>query len=301
MIGEASFPVSETRPGRQHKRSFYPIRVENKHWNPAIWYLIYLRQLQSSFLYHKGIFTPFGHASSHGELDRVVGGSFAFALPLLLLLLEDLHPVCQGHLGPRVNVGPLLDSYKTSSKHSCFYKDAENCMQMSDFSERLRCMMPYWPNTYFPVQSWGLSMMKTTDLFDLFNLHYWWLTLNFFAPPYHGKWVTSTRMKTKHYSIIRQNAFVSTTHSTHTHKWKHFPQILMQSKRIFFGNEWWSVWSADCRHLCVPLSRFKHLQMFAAFMRKRCLHETVQSRTAAWENKVYCFAEGTKYSSKLIN
>lgn len=37
--------------------------------------------------------TSLSHASSYGELNRVVGCSFAFVFPLLLFLLQDLHPV----------------------------------------------------------------------------------------------------------------------------------------------------------------------------------------------------------------
>jgi len=51
--------------------------------------------------------TSLGHASGHSELSGVVGGALASALPLLLLLLQDLHPVRHGHLGLHALAGLL--------------------------------------------------------------------------------------------------------------------------------------------------------------------------------------------------
>lgn len=52
--------------------------------------------------------TSLGHAPGHGELGGVVGGAPPPALPCLLLLLQDLHPVRQGHLGLHVRTGLLM-------------------------------------------------------------------------------------------------------------------------------------------------------------------------------------------------
>lgn len=60
--------------------------------------------------------TFLGHASSHGELDRVVGCSLAFVFPLLLLVFKDLHPVGQRHFGrPDVYGGLLREHGKQGS------------------------------------------------------------------------------------------------------------------------------------------------------------------------------------------
>lgn len=55
--------------------------------------------LSGSTKYFKWLFpTSLSHSASHGKLGGVIESSFAFGLPLFLLLLQDLHPLSQRHL-----------------------------------------------------------------------------------------------------------------------------------------------------------------------------------------------------------
>ena len=51
--------------------------------------------------------TSLCHASSHSKLGGIIRSTLPPALPCLLLLLQNLHPVCQGHLGLHVRIGFL--------------------------------------------------------------------------------------------------------------------------------------------------------------------------------------------------
>lgn len=61
-----------------------------------------------------GFVTFLGHASSNSELNGVISCSFALVFPLLLLVLEDLHPLCQRHFGPHINVAFLSGKSRTT-------------------------------------------------------------------------------------------------------------------------------------------------------------------------------------------
>lgn len=118
---DSFFPVSDTRPGerrqsiKMHRRLLWaPSGCPREGRSFASSGLMETRCLAAIPWQERfggrdpGGVTSLGHASGDGELDRVVGRPFALAFPLLLFVLEDLHPLSQRHLGRRIHAGLLL-------------------------------------------------------------------------------------------------------------------------------------------------------------------------------------------------